>query len=157
MPFRIHLYAWLGALLTAAFVLELSGMFRVGAANLFPTLILTLLVGFFGARWVAGFLAFLLVVLSFALAPFWVLEVGGAALLMLLLLAARPLLSGNRFLDFLFLLSLGTAFLAVGGALVHGGVSFAPIATAFSMNLAAGALAFLLVDSQRSRSSTGTL
>lgn len=147
---RIHTFAWVSTALTAAFILELSGVFRAGAAGIFAPFVLILLVGFFSVRWFAGFLAFFLLLLSFLVAPFWVLEVGGVALLTLLLLAAAPFLTGNRFSDFLILLAVGTLIIAVGGALVHGGgLSFGTVLLALAMNLAAGAAAFALLARHR--------
>lgn len=144
---HLHHYAWGAAALTAAFILELSGAFRVGAAGIFVPLIIILLAGFFGVRWFAGFLAFLLLALSFLVAPFWVLEVGGVALVSLLLLFAVPFLTGSRFMDFSILLAVGTVVVAVGGGLVRGGAfSFTAAALTLAMNLVVGALAFTILS-----------
>jgi hypothetical protein len=144
---RIHTFAWVAAALTAAFVLELSGAFRVGAAGIFVPFILILLTGFFSVRWFAGFLAFLLIILSFLVAPFWVLETGAVALTALLLLIAAPFLTGNRFPDFLILLAVGACVVAILGAWVHGG-GFSPGAVFLSlvMNLVVGGGAFALLE-----------
>jgi hypothetical protein len=140
------MFAWVSTALAAAFMLELSGVLRFGAAGIFAPLVLILLVGFFGVRWFAGFLAFFLVLLSFLAAPFWILEVGGVALIALLLLIAAPFLTGNRFIDFLILLAAGTATIAIGGAWIHGGVSLGAVFVTLLLNLGVGAAAFALID-----------
>lgn len=144
---HLHHYALVAAALTAAFILELSGAFRVGAAGVFLPLIIILLAGFFGVRWFAGFLAFLLLALSFLVAPFWVLEVGGVALVSLALLFTVPFLTGNRFMDFSILLTVGALVVTVGGGLVRGGVfSFTATTLTLGMNLVVGALAFSILS-----------
>ena len=148
---HIHTFVWIGAALAAAFMLELSGALRIGAAGVFAPLIIILLVGFFSVRWFAGFLAFLLLLLSFLVAPFWVLEVGGVALLTLFLLIAAPFLTGNRFIDFSILLAVGAALIAIGGAWTHGGVSLAVVLVTILLNLAVGATVFALLDRYASR------
>ncbi|GEM_PF-3540017 len=148
MPFaHIHYFAFATAALALAFVGELSGAFRIGAAGVFFPLIIIFLAGFFGPRWFAGFLAFFLLILSFFVAPFWVLEVGGVTLIALLLLFVHPFLTGNRFTDFLALLSIATVIVAVGGGAVRGGVaSVGTLALIVLMNGAAGALFFLILE-----------
>lgn len=143
---HINHFAWIAAALVAAFMLELSGAFRVGAAGVFVPLMLILLTGFFGVRWFAGFLALILLILSFFVAPFWVLEVGGVALTALLLLIAAPFLTGNKLSDFLILLAIGTCIVTVFGALAHGGVSFGTVFFSLITNLAVGACAFVILD-----------
>lgn len=148
MFLRVHRYAWLSAALAGAFLLELAGVFRIGDAGLFISFILVLLSGFFGVRWFSGFCALLLLMLSFFMAPFWVFEVGGMALVTLLLLLVVPFLTGRRFLDFMILLGAGTLFLAVGGSWVHGGGSLEAALISLFMNGIVGAVAFSLLDSR---------
>lgn len=145
---RVHRYAWVAAALTGAFLLELAGTFRAGSAAPFFSLILILCVGFFGVRWFAGFLALWIVTLSLVLAPFWVLDVGGVALMTLLLLVATPLLTGNRFFDFLILIGVGAGVLAAASSFARDGeVSLAMLALTVVFNLLLGACAFRVLNS----------
>ncbi|MFH0806766.1 MAG: hypothetical protein V1885_03525 [Candidatus Brennerbacteria bacterium] len=154
---RIHVFAWISAALTAAFVFELSGAFRIGAAGVYVALLVILLAGFFSVRWFAGFLAFLLLVLSFLVAPFWVLETGAVALLAIFLLIVAPFLTGNRFYDFLILVGGGACAIAVFGGAVHGGVSLQTVVLTLIMNLAVGAGLFLIVERNSGKASTFAL
>lgn len=142
---RIHRCTWIAAGLAAAFVLELSGAFRIGAAGASASFIIILLAGFFEVKWFAGSLALFLVVLSLFLAPFWVLEIGGVALLTLSLLIASRFLTGNRVADFLILLSLGTLLVTVGGGLTRGGTSLRAILFSLLLSVAGGMGAFFFV------------
>lgn len=143
---RIHHFSWLTASLVAVSVLELSGVFRIGATGAYLTLMLIVLTGFFSVRWFAGFLAFLLLALSFFIAPFWILETGMVALTALLLLVAAPFLTGNRFPDFLILIAAGTCVITIGGAWAHGGTSFQAVLVALAVNLIVAACTFFLVE-----------
>ncbi|MDP3975092.1 MAG: hypothetical protein Q8P88_02300 [Candidatus Jorgensenbacteria bacterium] len=147
MFLHVHYYAWLAAALTGAFLLELAGVFRVGEAGLFVSFIFILLAGFFGIRWFAGLYALLLLTLSFFMAPFWVFEVGGMALVTLLLLLAAPFLTGRRFVDFMTLLGAGTLILVVGGSVVRGGGSLETVLISLLLNGIVGAVVFYSLDS----------
>lgn len=144
---RLHSYAWLLALLTALFLVELSGALRIGATAFYGSLMLILLVGFFGVRWFAGILALWLVLLSFLVAPFWVLDVGGVALGALALLLAAPYLTGHRVVDFLILLGVGVVIASVATALARGGAfPWTALGITLLENLIIGALAFRTVE-----------
>jgi len=140
--------AWLAALLTVVFLVELSGVVRIADVSLLLSLTLILLVGFFSARWYAGFLALWLVIISLVLAPFWVLDMGAAALVALGLLAVAPFFTGRRFLDFGLLLGVGSVLLAATGSWVHGGPNLGIIALSLAANLMVGSVFFLILDTQ---------
>lgn len=143
---RIHRSLWCAAALTAVFLLELGGAFRLGGAAVPATLMLILLAGFFEARWVAGFLAVLLSAESFFAAPFWVFEIGAAAFFSAALLFFVRWLTGNRFADFLILLGLGTAVLYGGGGALEGEIAMVPLALSLLLTLGIGALAFSILS-----------
>lgn len=146
MLVHIHRYAWSAAAFAVAFALELSGVFHVGAVGIFVPFIFILLAGFFSARWFAGFLALSMLALSFFMAPFWILDIGVVAIMALLLLIIAPFLSGNRFPDFLILLSIGTIAMVVGGAWFHGGVSWGTALLALVLNVVIGAGGYMLIE-----------
>lgn len=148
----IHRYAWGAAAFAFAFALELSGIFHVGAVGIFVPFIFILLAGFFSARWFAGFLALSMLALSFFMAPFWILDIGVVAIIALLLLIIAPFLSGNRFPDFLILLSVGTLAMVVGGAWFHGGVSWGTVFLALMLNIIMGAGGYMLMERSLKRS-----